>query len=227
MKALHRSREAEQHKRRWQMLGLLLLALAAALYWADRRMTGRAGGHLGDWITPPTSRPDSQGTAPAGAQPMPGSTDGPGAEAEATGAFGVRAEAATAAATEPAAETVTVAPPAMVEEPGDAPEPEAWQDALEGQAPAGEETTATTGVAAAAPAKPATRRRSNVRPSTATGWVEGDGTNVCPEGFPIKGNANSHIYHLPGQSSYEVTIAEICFATEAAAAEAGYRPRKR
>lgn len=60
-----------------------------------------------------------------------------------------------------------------------------------------------------------------------TGWVEGDGTRECPEGFPIKGNGNSHIYHLPGQGSYAATIPELCFATEEAAAAEGYRPVKR
>jgi hypothetical protein len=59
------------------------------------------------------------------------------------------------------------------------------------------------------------------------GWVEGDGTRECPEDFPIKGNGTSHIYHLPGQPSYAATIAELCFATEEAAAAEGYRPTKR
>ena len=59
------------------------------------------------------------------------------------------------------------------------------------------------------------------------GSVPGDGTRVCPDGYPIKGNATSRIYHLPGQSSYEVTIPEICFATEADAQAAGFRPRRR
>jgi len=58
-------------------------------------------------------------------------------------------------------------------------------------------------------------------------WVEGDGTPSCPDDFPIKGNANSRIYHLPGESSYERTIAELCFATEEDAAAAGYRPRSK
>lgn len=48
----------------------------------------------------------------------------------------------------------------------------------------------------------------------------------CPDGFPIKGNAKSHIYHLPGESSYQATIPEICFASEEAAQAMDYRPRK-
>ena len=59
------------------------------------------------------------------------------------------------------------------------------------------------------------------------GWIRGDGTPICPPDFPIKGNATSRIYHLPGQASYEATVPAICFATEAIAAEHGFRPRKR
>jgi len=58
------------------------------------------------------------------------------------------------------------------------------------------------------------------------GSVAGSGESECPEGYPIKGNASSMIYHLPGQSSYDNTIPEICFATEEDAAAAGYRASK-
>jgi hypothetical protein len=53
-----------------------------------------------------------------------------------------------------------------------------------------------------------------------------DGETSCPAEFPIKGNQNSHIYHLPGESSYDRTIPEICFADEQTAQSMGYRPRK-
>lgn len=53
-----------------------------------------------------------------------------------------------------------------------------------------------------------------------------NGERTCPEAFPIKGNASSHIYHRPGESSYEATIPEICFADEGIADSMGYRPRK-
>jgi hypothetical protein len=43
---------------------------------------------------------------------------------------------------------------------------------------------------------------------------------------PIKGNASSLIYHLPGQPSYAKTIAEVCFASEEEAQAAGYRARR-
>lgn len=55
------------------------------------------------------------------------------------------------------------------------------------------------------------------------GSIEGDGTPVCPPDYPIKGNATSRIYHQPGQSSYERTVAEFCFATEEDAIAAGFR----
>lgn len=59
------------------------------------------------------------------------------------------------------------------------------------------------------------------------GYVRMNGDeHDCPEGFPIKGNAKSHIYHLPGESSYQATIPEICFASEEAAQAMDYRPRK-
>jgi len=58
------------------------------------------------------------------------------------------------------------------------------------------------------------------------GAVAGSGEHDCPEGFPIKGNASSMIYHLPGSSSFDRTIPEMCFATEEDAIAAGYRASK-
>jgi small subunit ribosomal protein S1 len=54
-------------------------------------------------------------------------------------------------------------------------------------------------------------------------WVAGDGTNNIPEGFALKGNASSRIYHPQESGSYDVTVAEIYFATPEAAERAGYR----
>jgi len=53
------------------------------------------------------------------------------------------------------------------------------------------------------------------------------GAHDCPEGYPIKGNASSRIFHRPGESSYDATIPEICFDTEQSAEGLGYRARKR
>ncbi|MDA3032360.1 MAG: 50S ribosomal protein L4 [Actinomycetota bacterium] len=49
--------------------------------------------------------------------------------------------------------------------------------------------------------------------------IEGD---EMPEGFPIKGNASSMLYHLPDTSFYNRTVAEVWFATEEAATTAGF-----
>lgn len=43
-----------------------------------------------------------------------------------------------------------------------------------------------------------------------------------PEGFPIKGNADSMLYHVPGSQFFDNTVAEIWFATAADAEAAGY-----
>jgi large subunit ribosomal protein L17 len=43
-----------------------------------------------------------------------------------------------------------------------------------------------------------------------------------PEGFPIKGNANSMLYHTPGSQFYDRTVAEVWFKTEEDAEAAGF-----
>jgi large subunit ribosomal protein L17 len=50
--------------------------------------------------------------------------------------------------------------------------------------------------------------------------VTDDGS--APEGFPIKGNADSMLFHTPESQWYEQTIAEVWFATEEAAEAAGF-----
>jgi large subunit ribosomal protein L17 len=44
----------------------------------------------------------------------------------------------------------------------------------------------------------------------------------APEGFEIKGNADSMLYHLPGTPFYGRTVAEVWFATPEAAEAAGF-----
>lgn len=48
-----------------------------------------------------------------------------------------------------------------------------------------------------------------------------DGTQ--PEGFPIKGNASSKLYHVPDSSHYDRTVAEVWFASAEAAEAAGFQ----
>jgi len=44
----------------------------------------------------------------------------------------------------------------------------------------------------------------------------------APEGFAIKGNSNSMLYHVPGSSFYDRTVAEIYFDSADSAEAAGY-----
>lgn len=68
-------------------------------------------------------------------------------------------------------------------------------------------------------------KRSSKLPTDAEGvdWVAGDGTDNVPDGFPIKGNASSKIYHPEESPNYSTTIAEIYFANGDVAEAHGYR----
>lgn len=65
--------------------------------------------------------------------------------------------------------------------------------------------------------------RPTAEPLVFTGGKVAPRGEDCPASHPIKGNADSLIYHVPGGASYARTIPEDCFATEGAAREAGYR----
>jgi hypothetical protein len=69
-------------------------------------------------------------------------------------------------------------------------------------------------------------RELDEEPNVPFGAVVGDGTAICPDGYPIKGNGSSKIYHEPNQTSYTQTVAEFCFASPEAAELAGYRRSK-
>jgi large subunit ribosomal protein L4 len=51
--------------------------------------------------------------------------------------------------------------------------------------------------------------------------AQADGSE--PDGFPVKGNESSKLYHLPGTSFYNRTEAEVWFASAEAAEEAGFQ----
>lgn len=70
------------------------------------------------------------------------------------------------------------------------------------------------------------QRRMEASDWVPAGAVKGDGSAMCPADYPIKGNANSRIYHRPEDPSYSRTIAEYCFATEDDAKRAGFRAPK-
>lgn len=63
-------------------------------------------------------------------------------------------------------------------------------------------------------------------PAAGSGPVPG-ADFVCPDDFPVKGNDNSFIYHVPGQQHYGRTNARNCYASAAAAEADGYRAAKR
>jgi hypothetical protein len=48
----------------------------------------------------------------------------------------------------------------------------------------------------------------------------------CPDGYPIKANAKSRIYHVPGGRSYDRTVPERCYASTEDAEADGYRRAK-
>ncbi len=81
-------------------------------------------------------------------------------------------------------------------------------------------------------AEPATATELDAEPATATETAPdtqyGEGSHAAnedgsePEGFPIKGNADSMLYHVPDSPFYDRTVAEVWFATEEAAEAAGF-----
>lgn len=72
----------------------------------------------------------------------------------------------------------------------------------------------------------ATTTESDGDEADGTRWVEPiDG--VCPATHPVKGNAQSGIFHVPGGLSYDRTVPERCYATEADAEADGFRKAKR
>ncbi|MCI5825567.1 MAG: cell wall-binding repeat-containing protein [Arcanobacterium sp.] len=77
-----------------------------------------------------------------------------------------------------------------------------------------------------APKKPAVPKKPvSPKPAVPRNPARPIGKN-CPANYPIKGNGQSHIYHMPGQRFYAVTVPEKCFATQADARAAGYRKAK-
>ena len=48
----------------------------------------------------------------------------------------------------------------------------------------------------------------------------------CPDGYLVKANDNSGIFHVPGGRFYARTVAERCYANADDAISDGYRPAK-
>jgi hypothetical protein len=58
-------------------------------------------------------------------------------------------------------------------------------------------------------------------------WVAAEEVGSCPVTHPVKANANSGIYHVPGGQFYERTRAERCYVDAASAEADGYRAARR
>ena len=79
---------------------------------------------------------------------------------------------------------------------------------------------------AARPATHESDQDDRSRATKASPWVEpNDG--ACPDSHPIKANAGSGIFHIPGGGSYERTRAERCYCTTEDAEADGFRQAKR
>ena len=91
---------------------------------------------------------------------------------------------------------------------------------------------ATAAETADAPAADAPAAEAPAEESTSTADAPyGEGSHApladpseAPEGFPIKGNEDSKIYHVPESPHYGRTVAEVWFATPEAAEAAGFEP---
>jgi large subunit ribosomal protein L17 len=99
----------------------------------------------------------------------------------------------------------------------------------------GEATAATKKAAKKAPAKKAAAKKTAAPEpaaddaSDASDAPYGEGSHAplddpaeVPEGFPVKGNADSMRYHTPESPYYDRTVAEVWFASTEAAEAAGF-----
>ena len=77
-------------------------------------------------------------------------------------------------------------------------------------------------LAAAAAAAPAVAPGKHEGPFGKGSHAPLDDPDTAPEGFLIKGNADSMLYHVPDSAFYARTTAEVWFANEDAAEGAGF-----
>lgn len=95
--------------------------------------------------------------------------------------------------------------------------------------PAPDRATATSTPPADDPEAPSgdplTRAFASVADDAGSTWVPPvDGE--CPDGYPVKANDNSGIYHVPGGRFYDRTVPERCYARADDAEADGYRASK-
>jgi hypothetical protein len=72
-------------------------------------------------------------------------------------------------------------------------------------------------------ADPERAAAQSTTPPPSNGAVPPISETACPKNAPIKGKAQSGIYHTRVSATYDETYPEECFASEAAARAAGYR----
>lgn len=72
-------------------------------------------------------------------------------------------------------------------------------------------------------AEPVPQAPAATEASEWAGSVKALADDSMPDGFQIKGNAGSMLYHVPGSAFYKRTIAEVWFDTEASAEAAGFQ----
>lgn len=81
-------------------------------------------------------------------------------------------------------------------------------------------------------AEPSPAAASPAAAAAAQPWVDSQMKWVapvdggCPEGYPVKANDNSGIFHVPGGRFYQRTVPERCYATADDALADGYRQAK-
>jgi hypothetical protein len=64
-------------------------------------------------------------------------------------------------------------------------------------------------------------------PAADAAWVDPLDGGACPLTHPVKANAQSQIFHVPGGLSYDRTRAERCYRSPADAEADGFRAAKR
>jgi len=96
------------------------------------------------------------------------------------------------------------------------------------KAPTGRTAEIAQDAAAESPTAAKVADEASAADATASEQPYGEGSHAPvedgsqPEGFPIKGNADSMLYHLPETPFYDRTIPEVWFATAEAAEAAGF-----
>ncbi len=110
--------------------------------------------------------------------------------------------------------------------PLDPPSASAATDTIAAAVPsAGPPPAATAAGFAEVPVDDSPSSTSSSSASSSSTWVEPiDG--ACPDGYPIKANDNSGIFHVPEGRFYERTVPERCYADAHDAEADGYRRSK-